>query len=111
MISKKVVQRNLTSWAFGDKEWVDLPSPAEQWPENDDFLDSTRFYFSDQKSGHKEAMEMVLSDKAFDKELYQRVFPSGSDLLVIVDNSQTRIALKAFQGLAKAQKSHGYRLI
>ena len=45
---------------------------------------------------------MVLSDKAFDKELYQRVFPSGSDLLVIADNSQTRIALKAFQGLTKA---------
>lgn len=79
-----------------------MPGPAEWWPENDGFLDSTGFYFSDQKSGHKEAMEMVLSDEAFDKELYQRIFPSGSDLLVMADDSQTRMALKAFEGLAKA---------
>lgn len=62
------------------------------------------FYFSDETSGHLEAMELVkayavVSNDAYClvEEEYSRIFPSEDDLRVMPDNSTTRLALKSFQ--------------
>jgi hypothetical protein len=92
---EKAIWRNLAAWAYGPDEWVDLPGPAQWWPDD---IDSTGFIFSDQSTGHKEAMLMVENDELLDEDLYYRLFPSHTDLRVMEDNSQSRLLLKSFFG-------------
>jgi hypothetical protein len=99
---EKAVWKNLAAWAFDDNEWVDLPGPAEWWPE-DEGLDATGFQFSDQKYGHKEAWLMVMGDKEPEDGSYNRVFPAEDDLLIMEDNSMSRMALKAFAELSSSK--------
>jgi hypothetical protein len=96
---EKAIWRNLAAWCFKDNEWIDLPGPAEWWPESIDEIDATGFTFSDQTTGHEEAMKLVLSKETPNEELYQRLFPSHTDLRVMNDDSQTRMLLDAFFSL------------
>jgi hypothetical protein len=93
---EKAIWKNLAAWAYANDDWVDLPGPAEWWPDSITAIDATGFTFSDQSTGHMEAMQLVLSKEAPDEELYQRLFPSHTDLRVMNDDSQTRMLLKAF---------------
>lgn len=74
---EKAIWRSMAMWVFEREEWVDLPGPAEWWPEDDKKIDRLGFGFSDQKYGHKEAFLLVTSKPdEFVKEAYSRVFPS-----------------------------------
>jgi hypothetical protein len=78
-----------------------LPGPAIWWPEDNKDIDATGFFFSDQKTGHMEAMALVMAEGVHADEMYERVFPSYDDLRVMDDDSMTRMALKAFFSLRK----------
>lgn len=97
-IGEKAIWRNIAAWAFED-DWIELPGPASWWPENDEDLDATGFYFSGYNTGHYEAMQLVLASEKLEGNLYERVFPSYSDLRIMEDDSTNQSLLNAYFGI------------
>ena len=79
--SEKAIWRNLATWAFGDDEWIELPGPADWWPE-DEAIDSTGFYFLEPNPGYRQALELVLASKYPNDGSYERVLASDDTLLL-----------------------------
>ena len=93
---EKVVWKNLASWAIED-EWVELPGPAEWWPDTEDRLDATGFKFSTKSpKGLQAAMLMVYATEEPEDGSYQRIFPSNSELWVMDDTTATQHFLRNF---------------
>ena len=77
---KKAIQKNFV--AQKSDKWVDLPGPAKQQPDNENDLDTTRFCFSDKKTGHKQVLNIVLTTGKVDLFIYCQVFQSKDDLFI-----------------------------
>jgi hypothetical protein len=79
----------MTTWIFGmDAEYVELPGPAEWWPENYDY-EKHGFAVPAVDNGYQEAFAMVFSDE--EPERYAFVFPSDDDLRVMEDTPEARL--------------------
>jgi hypothetical protein len=87
--------KNMAAWCEEEGGWVDLPGPADWWPEDSE-IDRTGFAFSDRRSGHYEAYRLIHADQEPSDGTYERVLPSGTDLVVMEDSIETREILKAF---------------
>jgi hypothetical protein len=77
---ENAIWKNFAAWK--SDEWVDLPGPAEWWPDNKNDLDATGFCFSDKKTGHKQALDMVLTTGKVDLFAYRQVSQSEDDLFI-----------------------------
>ena len=86
----------MASWVFED-EWVDLPGPADWWPEDDNMIDATGFYFSSRSSkGHEAAIKMAFAAEEPKDGSYQRILPSKSELFLMKDTMATQKFLRKF---------------
>ena len=79
-IGKKAIQKNFI--AQKSDKWVDLLGPTKQWPDNENDLNTTRFYFSDKKTRHKQALNIVLTISKVDLFTYCQVSQSKDDLFI-----------------------------
>ena len=77
---EKTIQKNFI--AQKSDEWVDLLGPTEWWPDNENDLNTTRFYFSDKKTRYKQALDIVLTIGKVDLFVYRQVSQSEDDLFI-----------------------------
>lgn len=87
------IWRNMATWCLGqDVVDVDLPGPAEWWPENYDYK-RYGFEIPDIDNGHEEAFAMLhVNDEP---ERYAFVFPADDDLRVMEDTAEARFIQRA----------------
>lgn len=91
-------------WAFNNEDededgWVELPGPADWWPEGEEDLNATGFFFHPPASGYKEAYEMIYAEKEPEDGSYNRIFPSANNLYIMEETELTRTLLRAFTSL------------
>lgn len=94
---EKAVWKNMAAWVYEEDEWVDLPGPANWWPDD---IDSTGFFFSE-KGGHYEAWQVVVAKELPADGSYERIFPAHDDLWLMDENTNTQNSLKAFLELKR----------
>ena len=94
---EKAVWKNLAAWLFPDDDgWVELPGPADWWP---DSVDKTGFGFSISQTGHEEAMRMVIGQGEPENGLFDRIYPSDKELILMEDDHRTQLGINAFMCL------------
>ncbi|TAQ84284.1 hypothetical protein B7494_g7388 [Chlorociboria aeruginascens] len=97
---EKAIWKNICAWAYEDDEWIELPGPADWWPDDQKKLDATGFVFSEIKHGHLAAFHMLLMDESLiDEDEYGRLYPYEDDLYIMEDDSTSRMGRKAFLSL------------
>ena len=88
----------MVAWMFPGEEWIDLPGPAEWWPDDYD-INEAGFAFLTDVSGCEEAFKMILTKDEPEDGSYERILPSGTELRLLEDTATTRQGLKAFYRL------------
>ena len=77
---KKAIQKNFI--AQKSNKQINLLGLTKQQPDNENNLNTTRFYFSDKKTRYKQALDMVLTTDKVDLFVYCQVSQSEDDLFI-----------------------------
>jgi len=97
---EKAVWRNWIQWRNIDELWLELPGPAEWWDDiKVEDLTELGFDFSGVLGDYKGAWSMVWAvEKPVDGS-YERLLPTGHELVVLPPSPENRAFVQAFEDL------------